>query len=68
METLGFGKLLDTYGENILDISVVGSFMSAAGGDEDIPNADVTQDISGLYENYINDDRVQFAVFFATIR
>lgn len=58
-----FGKLLDTYGENILDISVVGSFMSAAGGDEDIPNADVTQDISGLYENYINDDRVQFAVF-----
>ena len=58
-----FQKLLDTYGDNILDISVAGSFMSAAGGDEDKPNADVTQDISGLYEKYANDERVQFAVF-----
>lgn len=58
-----FNKLLDAYGENILDISVIGSFMSAAGGNEDTPNADVTQDISGLYERYVNDDRIQFAVF-----
>lgn len=58
-----FEKLLDSYGENLLDISVVGSFMSASGGDENKPNADVTQDISSLYEKYADDERVQFAVF-----
>lgn len=58
-----FEKLIDSYGENLLDISVAGSFMSAVGGDENKPNADVTQDISGLYEKYVDDERVQFAVF-----
>lgn len=58
-----FEELLDSYGENLLDISVVGSFTSASGGDENKPNADVTQDISGLYEKYADDERVQFAVF-----
>lgn len=61
-----FEKLLDTYGENILDISIAGSFMGAGGTDGDKksgPNTDVTQDISGLYEKYTADNRVQFAVF-----
>lgn len=61
-----FEKLLDTYGENILDIDIAGSFISGASTDENGkngPNADVTQDISGLYEKYCTDNRVQFAVF-----
>lgn len=60
-----FDRLLSTYGEGILDISIVGSFMSAGGttDEDDGPNADVNQDISGLYEKYINDPRIQFAVF-----
>lgn len=61
-----FERLLDNYGENILDISIVGSFISANGTDGsggNTPNADVTQDISGLYEKYAKDERVQFAVF-----
>lgn len=61
-----FQKLLDAYGENILDLSVVGSFMSAegaGGNDEEKPDANVTQDISGLYDKYAHDDRVEFAAF-----
>lgn len=61
-----FKKLLDTYGENILDINIVNSFMSAGGTDgskKDEPNADVTQNISGLYEKYAKDERVTFALF-----
>ena len=41
---------------------MVGSFISAAGGDEDKPNGDVNQDLSGLYEKYQNDPRVEFIV------
>lgn len=58
-----FSKLFDTYGENILDIDIVGSFMSAAGAggeDNDGPKADVTQDTNGLYEKYKNDERLSF--------
>lgn len=58
-----FDELFATYGEGILDISLAHSFMSAAGGDEDQPKADVKQDLSGLYETYINDNRVQHIVF-----
>lgn len=61
-----FERLLENYGENILDISIAGSFISADGTDGsggNTPNADVTQDISGLYEKYVNDERVQFAAF-----
>ncbi len=61
-----FDKLIDTYGEGLKDISIVGSFMSAGGtGDkeEEKPNADVSQDIGGLYDQYIGDKRVDFTAF-----
>ncbi|MDY3778693.1 MAG: hypothetical protein SOZ77_00725 [Candidatus Limousia pullorum] len=60
-----FDKLLQTYGEGILDIQLVGSFTSASGTSgegEDEPNADVQQDLSGLYEKYQNDERVEFII------
>ncbi|MGG0663929.1 ABC transporter ATP-binding protein [Viridibacillus arvi] len=61
-----FDKLIDTYGEGLKDISIVDSFTSAAGaGDnpEENPNADVTQDIGGLYDQYVSDERVDFTAF-----
>ena len=57
-----FDELFNTYGDGILDISIITSFMSAAGGDEDKPNADVTQNIGGLYDKYLNDSRVEHIV------
>ncbi|MEG0259308.1 MAG: ABC transporter ATP-binding protein [Lysinibacillus sp.] len=61
-----FDELIDTYGEGLKDISIVGSFTSAGGtGDnqEEQPNADVTQDIGGLYDHYVGDERVDFTAF-----
>ena len=61
-----FDELIDTYGEGLKDISIVGSFMSAGGAngnEEDKPNANVTQDIGGLYDQYVGDERTDFTVF-----
>lgn len=61
-----FDKLIDTYGEGLKDIMVVDSFTSAkgtSGNKEDKPNADVTQDIGGLYDKYVGDQRVDFTAF-----
>lgn len=61
-----FDKLFETYGEGILDISIVGSFMSAGGSDgsqNDEPNANVDQNIDGLYDKYLHDKRVSHIVF-----
>ncbi|MGE7021615.1 ATP-binding cassette domain-containing protein [Solibacillus cecembensis] len=61
-----FNELFETYGEGVLDVSIVGSFMSAAGSDgggNDQPNADVTQNIDGLYDTYAKDKRVDFTAF-----
>lgn len=61
-----FDNLIDTYGEGLKDISVVGSFMSAggtSGNTEEEPNANVTQDIGGLYDKYVGDKRVDFTAF-----
>lgn len=61
-----FDQLIDTYGEGLKDISVVSSFMSAGGTDgstEDQPNANVDQDIGGLYDKYVGDQRVDFTAF-----
>lgn len=61
-----FQTLFDTYGESILDISVVGSFTSAGGTDgskSDQPNAEVDQNIDGLYDNYLNDERISHIVY-----
>ena len=53
-----YDKLIDTYGNSLFDVSVVGSFMSASGGSEDNPDVDVDQDISGLYDKYVGDERL----------
>ena len=61
-----FDELFAAYGESILDISVYKSFMSAAGtggADNDKPKADVNQNISGLYDKYNNDERIQFITY-----
>lgn len=61
-----FQTLYDTYGESILDVSVVGSFTSAGGTDgqkSDEPSADVDQNIDGLYDRYRNDSRISYIVF-----
>ncbi len=60
-----FDTLFDTYGQNLLDINLVGSFVSASGTDDtqnEEPNADVTQDINGLYDTYLDDERVSHIV------
>ncbi|MEG1945562.1 MAG: ABC transporter ATP-binding protein [Lachnospiraceae bacterium] len=60
-----FDELFDTYGESILDLSVVDSFIGASGtddADKEKPNTDVTQDIQGLYEKYLEDERVSHIV------
>lgn len=60
-----FTKLFETYGETILNIDIIGSFISAAGtggGDTDNPKADVTQDTNGLYEKYKNDERLSYII------
>lgn len=61
-----FDKLFKTYGDSILDISVVGSFMDAGGtnGEKvDKPSADVSQNINGLFDKYKADERIQHIVF-----
>ncbi|EPD53726.1 hypothetical protein HMPREF1210_00549 [Paenisporosarcina sp. HGH0030] len=61
-----FDELIDTYGDGLKDISIVGSFTSAEGaGDnqEEKPNADISQDIGGLYDQYVGDERVDFTAF-----
>lgn len=60
-----FDELIDTYGEGLTDISVVGSFTGAGGtgGEDEKPNTDVTQDISGLYDKYAGDNRVDFVTY-----
>lgn len=60
-----FEKLLATYGETILDLTVVESFTSAGGvegSENDQPKADVNQDIRGLADRYAKDSRVDFTV------
>lgn len=61
-----FEELYNDYGDTILDISLVSSFMSAAGTDDsekDKPNANVDQDLSGFYDKYVNDRRVSYVAF-----
>lgn len=59
-----FDDLLATYGEGILDMNIVSSYMNASGTDGDEgPNGEVTQDIAGLYEQYAQDERVDFVLY-----
>lgn len=61
-----FDAILATYGEGVLDINLVGSFMGAAGTGADGDNgpaADVNQDISALYKKYKQDERIQFVTY-----
>lgn len=66
-----FNELFKAYGEGILDISVVSSFMSAngtSGNEQDGPSADVSQNIDGLYDRYKADERIQHIVFSQAFR
>ncbi|MCR8658673.1 ABC transporter ATP-binding protein/permease [Paenibacillus endoradicis] len=63
-----FDELYASMGEGLLDISIAASFMSAAGSssgeeEETKPNVNVTQDIAGLYDKYLQDERVEHVVF-----
>lgn len=59
-----FDQLVDTYGESFADLNIVGSFVGSGGTDgSEKPSMDVTQDINGLYEKYVTDKRVEFALF-----
>lgn len=61
-----FEQLFQTYGNTLLDISVVSSFMSAGGSgssQEDKPFADVSQNTEGLFEKYREDSRVSYVLF-----
>ncbi|ELC8441395.1 ATP-binding cassette domain-containing protein [Clostridium perfringens] len=65
-----FDELFKNYGESILDISLIGSFMSASGTDgseETSPGNEVNQNIQGLYEKYSKDDRVKHILFSTPI-
>ena len=61
-----FDQLLASYGESLLDISLASSFVSAGGTDgqeQDGPQADVTQNLDGLFERYREDPRVSHVLF-----
>lgn len=61
-----FDEVFEMYGEQVLDIGLYSSFIGAAGTDgsnNDNPNVDVNQNISGLYDKYVKDERVKFAVY-----
>lgn len=57
-----FDDLFATYGNSIMDISLAGSFMSASGDKDDQPKADVSQDISGFYDQYLTDERISYVL------
>lgn len=63
-----FDQLFDTYGRGILDINMAGKFIGASGENEDAPAVDVSQDISGLYDRYVNDERVEYAVMITAFK
>lgn len=61
-----FEDLFATYGQSILDINLVDSFTggAATGGTEEAkPNAEVSQNIDGLYERYQEDERISQIVY-----
>ncbi|MCM1991329.1 ABC transporter ATP-binding protein/permease [Oceanirhabdus seepicola] len=64
-----FDDLINTYGEGVLDISVTKGFMSASGSEqEQKPNVNITQDISGIYDKYFDDERVEHMMFSQAFR
>ena len=63
-----FDQLINTYGESFAGLHIVGSFAGSGGAnDNEKPDMDVTQDISGLYEKNVSDKRVEFAVFLQAL-
>ncbi|MEG0370805.1 MAG: ABC transporter ATP-binding protein/permease [Clostridium sp.] len=65
-----FDETIKTYGQGILDISVVGSISGASGSDGkdgEKPNMDVTQDIGGLHDKYLNDSRVEHVLLIQAV-
>ena len=62
-----FDELFDTYGDSILDMVISDKFQSAAdvGGGDDSNH--VAQNIDGLYEKFLKDERVEHVVFMQSI-
>lgn len=62
-----FDELYAAIGEGLFDIEIASKFISAGSSSESDqeqkPNVDVDQDIAGLYEKYLNDERVKHVVF-----
>lgn len=61
-----FDDLFESYGDSILDMIITSKFTSASGtggnSNNKGPSADVSQNISGLYNKYLDDDRVGYVV------
>lgn len=62
-----FDELFETYGDSILDMVITSKFQSAAdiGGNGD--SNSVGQDIEGLYESFLKDNRVEHVVFMEAV-
>ncbi|MEG2111025.1 MAG: ATP-binding cassette domain-containing protein [Anaerovoracaceae bacterium] len=61
-----FDKLVETYGDSLTDIGLYSGFTDAAGTDGNEggkPGGEVNQDISGLYDLYSKDSRVDFITY-----
>lgn len=57
--------LKKVHGEQLLDMKIVSNYTSAisTGKQEDEPNAEVNQNIKGLYEKYAKDKRVKLVAY-----
>lgn len=58
-----FDQLFNTYGDSLNDISIVKGFTDGASTDgkgNNKPNGEVSQNIEGLYDLFMNDKRVEF--------
>ena len=66
-----FDDLFESYGDTILDMMITSNFISASGMDENSnnkgPSAEVSQNISGLYNKYLDDHRVEYVVLSQNI-
>ncbi|MEG1566421.1 MAG: ATP-binding cassette domain-containing protein [Anaerovoracaceae bacterium] len=61
-----FDKLVETYGDSLTDIGLYSGFTDAAGTDGNEggkPGGEVNQDITGLYDLYSKDSRVDFITY-----
>ncbi len=62
-----FQRLFETYGDALTDIGIYGSFLNASDSDQASSDGqnkgEVNQNISGLYDQYAEDERVSFVSY-----